>query len=86
MNLERKIPNPTARDLLKTIIWEGMTSESRIACQRLWEEQHDRWVVATRNIGTVSHQITSVAQAGICSCSKNRRNLLQMWRDRTLEK
>ena len=43
MSLERKIPNPTARDLLLI----GMTSEARLACQGLQEEHHDRWIVAT---------------------------------------
>ena len=38
MSLERKIPNPTARDLLLI----GMTSECRLACQGLQEEHHDR--------------------------------------------
>ena len=41
MSLERKIPNPTARDLLLI----GMTSEARLACQGLQEEHHDRWIV-----------------------------------------
>ena len=82
MSLERKIPNPTARDLLlKTIVWEGMTSESRLACQGLREEHHDRGNQRYRN------RITSgyICGSGICSSSKNRRNLLQMWRGRTLE-
>jgi hypothetical protein len=66
MSLERKIPNPTARDLLlKTIVWEGMTSESRLACQGLREEHHDRWIVAIRDLGTLSHQVTFVAQAAV---------------------
>ena len=64
MSLERKIPTPIARNLLlKTIVWEDMTSEIRLACQGLQEEHHDRWIVATRDIGTVSHQITYAAQA-----------------------
>ena len=64
MSGERKISNPTARDLLlKTIVWEGMTSESRQACQGLLEEHHGRWIVAFQDIGTMSHQTTSVAQA-----------------------
>ena len=68
MSLERKIPNPTARDLLlKTIVWEGMTSESGLACQGLREEHHDRWTVATRDLGTASHQATSVAQAFVAA-------------------
>jgi hypothetical protein len=44
MSLEKN-PNLTARDLLlKTIVWEDMTSESRLACQGLWQEHHDRWI------------------------------------------
>jgi hypothetical protein len=44
MRLERKIPNPKARYfLLKAFIWEGMTSDYRLACQDLREEHyHDR--------------------------------------------
>jgi hypothetical protein len=59
LSLERKIPNPTARDLLllKTIVWEGMT---RLACQGLQKECHDRWIKAARDIGTSSLQIISV--------------------------
>ncbi|XP_076779871.1 uncharacterized protein LOC143438151 [Arvicanthis niloticus] len=68
MSLERKISNPTARDLLlKTIVWEGMTSESRLACQGLREEHHDRWIVATREIGTPSNQVASIAQAFVAA-------------------
>lgn len=64
MSLEREIPNPTSRDLLlKHIIWEGITSGPRLACQGLQEEHYDRWIVATQDIGTMSHQTTSVAQA-----------------------
>ena len=45
MSLEGKIPNPTTRDLfLKTTVWEGMTSECRLACQGLWEE-HDNMII-----------------------------------------
>ena len=73
MSLERKIPNPTARyRLLKTIVWEGMTSESRLDCQGLWEEHHDRWIVATRNIGTILHQVTSMAQAFVAAVKTER--------------
>jgi hypothetical protein len=68
MGLERKIPSPTARDLLlKTIVWEGMTPESRLACQGLWEEHHNRRIVTTQDIGTTSHHITSVAQAFVAA-------------------
>lgn len=68
MSLERKISNPTARDLLlKLIVWEGMTSESRLACQGLWEEHHDRWIVATQEIGIASHQVSSMAQAFVAA-------------------
>ena len=44
-----------------------MTSECRLACQGLWEEHHDRCIVATKDIGTVSHQITSMAQAFVAA-------------------
>jgi hypothetical protein len=78
MSLEIKFPKPTARDLLllKTTEWEGMTSECRLACQGLWEEHHDRWTVETRDIGTVSHHIISVALS--FEAAVKTRNLLQM--------
>ena len=40
-----------------------MTFESRLACKGLQEKHHDRWIVAARDIGTMSEQITSMAQA-----------------------
>jgi len=71
MSLERKIPNPTARDLvLKTIVWEGTTFESKLACQC----QVDRGNPRYRNHVTTGY----IHGSGICSSSKNRRNLLQM--------
>jgi hypothetical protein len=84
MSLERKIPNPTSRHLLlKTIVWEGMTSESTLAFQALQEEHHEMWIVATRYMNHIIPDFTH--GSGICSSSENRRNLLQMWRGRTLE-
>ena len=69
MSLERKIPNPIARDLLlKTIVWEDVTSEFRLACQGiLLEDYHNRWIVATQDMGITSHQITFVAQAFVAA-------------------
>jgi hypothetical protein len=73
MSGERKISNPTARDLLlKTIVWEGMTSESRQACQGLLEEHHGRWIVAFQDIGTMSHQITFMTQAFVAAVKTER--------------
>jgi hypothetical protein len=47
-------------------VWEGMTSESRLDCQSLLGDHHDRWIMAIHDIGT-AHQITSTAQAFVAT-------------------
>jgi hypothetical protein len=72
MSLERKNSDPATGDLLlKNIIWEGMTSESRLGCQGLKDEHYDRWVLATHDIGTTSYQVTTVAEALAAEKKKN---------------
>lgn len=62
MSLERKNSDPATGDLLlKSIIWEGMISESRLACQGL--KKMNTMIVATHDIGTTSYQATTVVQA-----------------------
>jgi hypothetical protein len=80
----KKNPQPHTRDLLKTIVWEGMIFVPRLAWQGLQVDNHYRQTVTNQDIGTTSLRITSVAQA-FEAVVKNRRNLLQMWRDRALE-
>jgi hypothetical protein len=64
MILEGKISHPTVRDLLlKSIVWKGMPSESRLAFQGL-QENYNWWIVTA---GTTSYQITFMAQAFVAS-------------------
>lgn len=58
--LERQKSYPAIVELLlKTIIWDGMTSESRVACQDLKDEHCDKWVVTTHDTGTALYQVTT---------------------------
>jgi hypothetical protein len=42
MDLELKISDPMAREIfLKSIMWEGMTSEHQLACQGLESEDYN---------------------------------------------
>ncbi|XP_032186361.1 endogenous retrovirus group K member 5 Gag polyprotein-like [Mustela erminea] len=63
-SIKKKLPPGDLRDhFLKMAVWEGMTRDHRMACAGLKERSMDRWVIATKDIGSTSHQARAMAAA-----------------------
>ena len=63
-SIKKKLPPGDLRDhFLKMAVWEGMTRDHRMACAGLKERSMDRWVIATKDISSTSHQARAMAAA-----------------------
>jgi hypothetical protein len=49
-----------------------MTSEHLLACQGLKNEQSDKWIVATQDIGMAFHKVASLTQAFMVALKKKK--------------
>ncbi|RWS19370.1 vomeronasal type-2 receptor 116-like protein [Leptotrombidium deliense] len=56
-SLQRKFPpRPLQDQFVKMLVWEGMTTDHKLACAGMKDRSMGRWIVATKDVGTQSHQ------------------------------
>ena len=63
-SIQRKFPLVPLRDqFVRLLVWEGMNSDHKLACAGQKDHPMERWVVATKDLGTQSHQTRSILTA-----------------------
>ena len=63
-SIQRKFPLGPLRDqFVRLLVWEGMNSDHKLACAGQKDHPMERWVVATKDLGTQSHQTRSILTA-----------------------
>ena len=63
-SVKKKMPPGDLRDhFVRMAVWEGMTRDYKMACAGLKERSMDRWVIATKDIGSTWHQARAMAAA-----------------------
>ena len=63
-SLQRKFPLVPLRDqFVRLLVWEGMNSDHKLACTGQKDHSMERWIVATKDVGTQSHQTRSISTA-----------------------
>lgn len=61
-SLQRKFPPGPLRDqFVKMLVWEGMTADHKLARASLKDRNMGRWVIATKDVGAMSHQNQTMA-------------------------
>ena len=63
-SIQRKFPPGPLRDqFVKLLIWEGMNSDHKLACAGQKDRSMEQWIIATKDVGTQSHQTRSISTA-----------------------
>ena len=63
-SIQRKFPLGPLRDqFVRLLVWEGTNSDHKLACAGQKDRSMERWITATKDVGTQSHQTRSISTA-----------------------